>query len=221
MIHVAGVIDETEAQMLIDCGVPYLGFPLALAYHHEDLSVDDAATIVGRLGSQATFFLITYLDTARDIDALCDRLGVAMVQVHGPVSSEELKLLRRSARPRRILKSLIVRTGSLDVLAQEIAEFAPLVDGFITDTFDPTTGATGATGVVHDWEVSKSLAALSPKPIILAGGLTAENVRVAIETVKPAGVDAHTGLEGDDGRKRRDLVEAFVSEAQSGFSALS
>lgn len=220
MIHVAGVLDESEAQMLIDCGVPYLGFPLKLAYHREDLSINDAAAIVRKFGKRATFFLITYLDTARDIEALCDRLGVAMVQLHGPVSSEELSLLRRSNRQRRVLKSLIVRAGNLDALAQDIAEFAPLVDGFITDTFDPTTGATGATGMVHDWEVSKALVALSPKPIILAGGLTAENVRLAIETVQPAGVDTHTGLEGDDGRKRRDLVESFVGEARSGFCAL-
>jgi phosphoribosylanthranilate isomerase len=51
---------------------------------------------------------------------------------------------------------------------------------FITDTFDPSTGASGATGKTHDWDISKSLVQLSPKPVILAGGLNAENVYEAI-----------------------------------------
>lgn len=220
MIHVAGVIDEAEARMLIECSVPYLGFPLALAYHQEDLSADDAAAIVSSLGGQATFFLITYLNSAEAILKLCDRLGVSMVQLHGDISTNELEVLRRSSKPIRVLKSLIVGPDNLDALQNELERLEPLVDGFITDTFDPETGATGATGKTHDWEVSRALVALSAKPIILAGGLTAENVRVAIETVQPAGVDVHTGLEGDLGRKRRDLVESFVREAEAGFRGL-
>ena len=54
------------------------------------------------------------------------------------------------------------------------------VDGFITDTYAPETGASGATGRTHDWTVSHRLAMLSPKPVILAGGLTPSNVRQAI-----------------------------------------
>lgn len=219
MIHVAGIVDETEAAMLIDCQVAFLGFPLALAYHREDLDVDEAAAIVGRLGDRATFFLITYLDKAADILALCTRLGVSMVQLHGPVGRQELESLRRSAVRLRVLKSLIVRPGNRQALAGEVSDLAPLVDGFITDTFDPETGATGATGKAHDWTVSRELVQLSPKPVILAGGLDPTNVRSAIETVRPAGVDAHTGLEAKDGRKSRALVERFVAEARAGFAS--
>ena len=57
----------------------------------------------------------------------------------------------------------------------------------------------------------------SLKPVILAGGLTPENVRAAIIKVRPAGVDAHTGLEGPDGRKDPALVAKFVSEARKAF----
>jgi hypothetical protein len=57
-------IDLEEAEMLIDGGVGYLGFPLVLGYHREDLSVDEAAAIAAKLRDRATFFLITYLNTA-------------------------------------------------------------------------------------------------------------------------------------------------------------
>ena len=57
-IHVAGVIDLAEAQLLIDCGIRYLGFPLVLDHHPEDLTIDAAAAIISKLRDHASFFLI-------------------------------------------------------------------------------------------------------------------------------------------------------------------
>jgi phosphoribosylanthranilate isomerase len=105
-------------------------------------------------------------------------------------------------------------------LIDEVQRYGPSVDAFITDTFDPTTGASGATGRVHDWDISRRLVEVSNTPVILAGGLTAKNVRRAIHAVRPAGVDVHTGIEGRDGRKRHDLTKRFVQEAQAGFSEI-
>lgn len=219
-IHVAGVIDADEAAMLIDSGVRFLGFPLVLGYHQEDLSVDEAAAIVTRYGGDATFFLITYLTEARKIAGLCAMLNVGMVQLHADVSVNCLVTLRKAKPGLHIVKSLIVRGDNADALAGQVAMLAPHVDAFITDTFDPETGASGATGRTHDWTVSRRLVELSPKPVILAGGLTASNVREAIETVGPAGVDVHTGVERDDGRKCPDLTTRFVAEARAGFASI-
>jgi phosphoribosylanthranilate isomerase len=219
-IHVAGVIDAAEAALLISCGVRFLGFPLVLGHHAEDLSVEAAAAIVSRFRDRATFFLITYLKRAPDIVALCRKLGVRMVQLHDDVAVAELEALRRAEPTLRIVKSLIVRGDNEDALRDQVARLAPHVDAFITDTFDPGTGASGATGRTHDWRVSRRLVELSPKPVILAGGLTASNVREAIETVRPAGVDVHTGIELPDGRKGRDLTQRFVVEARAGFAAI-
>lgn len=219
-IHVAGVIDAAEAEMLVDSGVRHIGFPLVLDHHQEDLSVGDAAAIVARLGKQATFFLITYLSAAAKIVDLCGRLNVGMVQLHGDIGADNLARLRQSAPHLRIIRSLIVRADNVGALAAEVASLAPLVDAFITDTFDPATGARGATGKTHDWSVSRMLVDRSPKPVILAGGLNAGNVRRAIHTVRPAGVDVHTGIEGADGRKQRDLTRRFVAEARVGFKSV-
>jgi phosphoribosylanthranilate isomerase len=56
--------------------------------------------------------------------------------------------------------------------------------------------------------------------VILAGGLTPANVRSAIAEVRPAGVDVHTGVEDESGRKCREKVTAFVREARAGFNAI-
>jgi phosphoribosylanthranilate isomerase len=219
-IHIAGVIDLAEAQLLIDCGIRHLGFPLVLDHHKEDLTIDAAASIVSKLGNHATFFAITYLNKAQAIRELCDALSVDMVQLHGRTDLEQIQLLRKEAPRLRIIKSLIVRGGNAGALIDEVQRYGPSVDAFITDTFDPTTGASGATGRVHDWDISRRLVEVSNTPVILAGGLTAKNVRRAIHAVRPAGVDVHTGIEGRDGRKRHDLTKRFVQEAQAGFSEI-
>jgi phosphoribosylanthranilate isomerase len=105
----------------------------------------------------------------------------------------------------------------IEKLLELVTHTTLYVDAYITDTFDPPTGASGATGKNHDWRVSRQLVRQSPRPVILAGGLNPGNVRDAILAVRPAGVDAHTGLEDVSGRKSEERVRKFVSEAQEAF----
>src|SRR4030095_10716833 len=99
-----------------------------------------------------------------------------------------------------------------------VRDLSPFVDAFITDTFDPKTGASGATGKTHDWRVSRRLVELADRPIILAGGLTPDNVKRAILEVRPAGVDSHTGVEDSTSRKSREKVKKFFSENNYAFA---
>lgn len=216
-IQVAGIRDEREARMLLDCGVHYLGFPLRLPVHVEDLSEADAARIIHALRPPARGVAITYQDDADDIARFTDYLGASIVQLHGDISPDELKRLGLLRPALRIIKSLVVGERSCERLIAQVDETNEFVDAFITDTFDPETGASGATGRTHDWGVSRTLVQVSPKPVILAGGLDPDNVREAILSVAPAGVDAHTGLEDASGRKDRAKVLRFIAEARKGF----
>ena len=218
MIQVAGVIDQAEAQLLIDCGVPYLGFPLRLPVNVEDLSEEAAAELISGFPPGVKGVLITSLDRAEAVIAFCRKLGVDIVQLHGPVAPEELAKIKTAWPELAVIKGLIVRGDNLDDLKLQIAATAPFVDAYITDSFDPATGAEGATGKTHDWAIDRALVAISPRPLILAGGLNADNVREAILTVQPFGVDVHTGIEGEDGRKDPVLVRRFVAEARAGFA---
>jgi N-(5'phosphoribosyl)anthranilate (PRA) isomerase len=65
--------------------------------------------------------------------------------------------------------------------------------------------------------VSRRLVEVADRPVILAGGLTTENVRRAILEVRPTGVDCHTGVEDSSGRKSREKVRKFLSEAYEAF----
>lgn len=219
-IQIAGVHDAGEARLLAACGVEWIGIPLRLPVHREDVTEAEAARIVQECaGLGASFVLITYLEQAREIAELARRLGVSRVQLHGRLEVREAEALRELLPGAVLVKSLVIRPGATasGVLA-EMKRLAGVVDGFITDTYDPATGASGATGLVHDWAVSREIVRECPRPVILAGGLTAGNVREAIRAVGPAGVDAHTGVEGADGRKDPALVRAFVAAAQAALA---
>jgi len=226
MIQVAGVKSLAEAQMLAACGVTHVGLPLRLPVHAPDVSEDVARGIVRGLGKAAQTVLITYLLDAAETLKFCRYLGVDGVQLHGSMPLSEVRRLRQGAPELFIIKSLVVgmadeKGGEAGLLAEAQAH-APFVDAFLTDTFDPASGASGATGKTHDWAVSRRLAqALSAewaRPLILAGGLNPDNVAQAIAAVGPAGVDAHTGLEDAAGNKDEALVRRFVDEASKALA---
>jgi phosphoribosylanthranilate isomerase len=216
-IQIAGVIDQQEADMLIDCGVNYLGFPLRLPVNKEDLTEEEAKEIIQKLDPPNYGIVISYSSTADEAIELCDKMGVSIIQLHGPIKIEELVKLKSIKPELAIIKSLVISNDNVVELLNNLTEFEPYVDAFITDTYDPTTGASGATGKTHNWEISKKFVDLSSKPIILAGGLNPENVYDAILKVKPAGVDVHTGVENSSGRKEKHLVIKFFEQSKKAF----
>ena len=217
LIQIAGVIDAAEAEMLQQCGIRYLGFPLRLPVHREDLTEEEAGKIIKSLAPPVFGVLITYLDEASEIAAFCRAVGARVVQLHGDIHRDELKRLKTLEPNLIIIKSLIIGMHDDKTLEAMAKELSPFVEAFITDTFDPKTGASGATGKTHDWRVSRRLVELGDKPVILAGGLTPENVKRAILEVRPAGVDSHTGVEDSSGRNSREKVRKFLSEASEAF----
>jgi phosphoribosylanthranilate isomerase len=220
IIQVAGVRSLAEASMLARAGVSHVGIPLRLDVHAPDVSEEEAAAIVHGLAGSVETVCITYAADPEELAGLADFLGVGGVQLHGPVELEAVARLRGLRPGLFLIKSLVLAPGREAGLLRDVERFAPVVDAFLTDTFDPATGASGATGKVHDWDASRRLAAASPRPLILAGGLNPANVARAVRAARPAGVDAHTGLEDVAGNKDEELVRAFVREACSAFAGL-
>lgn len=220
IIQIAGIRGLEEARMVLRAGADWLGFPLRPEHHDEDLPEAEAEAVIASLGIGERAVLITYLDRASEIAGLADRLGCRRVQLHGDITAAETRRLKQSRAGLFLIKALVVRPANLDALLRDAREFGPCVDAFITDTWDPQTGARGATGKTHDWAASRRIVEAAPRPVILAGGLTPGNVSRAILAVRPAGVDAHTGVEAPDGAKDPARVRAFVEEARRAFALL-
>lgn len=216
IIQVAGIQSEKELKMIIDCGIKYIGFPLFLDYHEEDLSLTKTKEITSNYLNKFIPILITYQSDALDIVAALNYLKFHTVQLHGEISEEQIKILKETESI-TIIKSLIVY-DNVEELKNQIDVFSKYVDYFITDTFDPETGASGATGKTHNWDISKKIVNYSEKPVILAGGLTPSNVSTAIKLVQPAGVDSHTGLEKENGLKDRQKILKFIEKSNEAFN---
>jgi phosphoribosylanthranilate isomerase len=107
-------------------------------------------------------------------------------------------------------------TGS-EAIADALA-YQDVSDFLILDTQDPDIGGIGASGTTHDWSISREIVRRVRIPVILAGGLSPENVTEAAAYVQPWGVDSltHTNFPLPDGGFRKDLqrVEAFVQAAR-------
>lgn len=225
LVQVAGVHDLEEARAVIQAGAHALGIPLRLPVNAPDLDEQAAARLVAALPADVTPVLITYETDPDELVSLLGYLGLAHVQLHASHGPEADAALLRALSERApgvyAIKSLVMAgEESLSLLEQTMERCAPFADAFITDTYDPATGASGATGKVHDWAWSRRLVQRSPRPVILAGGLTPHNVAEAIAAAAPAGVDAHTGLEGPDGRKDPALVRRFAQEAAMAFAQM-
>ncbi len=201
--------------MLASHGVDWVGFPLRLDIHKPDVSESNAKCLMHEVLQRAmTPVLITYVQEANELLDLADELGVDHIQLHGPVSVENCRLIKQNRPKWTIIKSLVVghplEPDPL-VLADSLQ---PYVDWFITDTYDPATGASGATGKVHDWNLAAALVKSVNKPVMLAGGLSGHNVAAAIGKTNCAGVDAHSKLEDRYGKKQSNKVSAFVRKAR-------
>jgi phosphoribosylanthranilate isomerase len=216
LIQVAGVHDIGETASLLANGVDLVGLPLGLTVNKEDLTEAEAANISKAFPGKCC--LITYNDSIESISRIARYLRVNYVQLHGDLDPAILPGLREALPGTRFIKSLVVGKVPAAGLKRTLESFAPHVWAFITDTYNPETGAEGATGLTHDWRISRQLVKLSPRPVILAGGLHPQNVARAIAAVRPFGVDVHTGVEDPDGIKDPARVRKFVTTAQSAFA---
>ncbi|MEW6348363.1 MAG: phosphoribosylanthranilate isomerase [Thermodesulfobacteriota bacterium] len=216
-IQVAGVSSLTEALFCARIGINAVGFTLDIPSGvHDGLTRPRAKEIIRNLPSSLTVVVITYLDRADELASLVEDVGGDALQLHGGISDTELDRFRR-ARPLTWIVGRVTVENELAI--EQAARFShDLYDAVILDSRDPVTRRIGATGLTHDWSISARIVACTQLPVILAGGLTSDNVADAIATVGPHGVDAHTGLENSDGTRNLLKIKRFAEAASRGFA---
>ena len=215
-IQVAGVASLEEALFCNSVGVDALGFTLELPTGiHDGLDHVTAHKIIHELPSDVLPLVITYLNTAQDAARLVQEIGAKAIQFHGGIVQEELRRFRDTAPAIKTIGRVTVTDRS--AIARVDLFLPPLWDAVILDSHDPATGRLGATGLTHDWAISAKIVKVAKVPVILAGGLTPENVGRAILAVRPAGVDVHSGVENKDGSRNFDKIRAFARAASAAF----
>jgi phosphoribosylanthranilate isomerase len=212
-VQIAGVSSLEEALAAERAGADALGFTLRLPGGvHDGLTEAKARDIIARLPPFVAGVAITYVSEARAAVDLCRYLGVTALQLHGEFSTPDLRLLRAGLPHLKLIRAVHVTGPEAVTQARRLERH---VDAIILDTYDPVTGRHGATGKTHDWALSRQVVAAVGVPVILAGGLTPENVAKAVHAVSPWGVDVHTGVENADGTRNLGRMRLFIARAKA------
>ena len=239
--------DDVEA--LCTLGVDHIGSVILNAEEWRRPVIRETVRAVKRCGKKSSLIplfkdpetVYRTLDYYRpDVVHFCDMLSP---NADGGRLCRRLVTLQRTVRRRypgiAIMRSIPVAcTGGDSSVAETLALgelFESVSDYFLTDTVltsgagstsQPVAGFVGITGQICHWETARRLVAASEIPVILAGGLSPENVAAAVRTVRPAGVDSCTRTNRLDNRGRpirfqKDLerVRRFLEEASQAAAA--
>ncbi len=196
---ICGITNIEDARVAVAAGADALGF---LLYRKSPRYVDPMMVqqIVAQLPPFVLPVGVFVNEEIKIVRDLMDTCGLALAQLHG---DESAMYCRELSRP--VLKALRLKDRSTFVALEEFQARVE-VRGFVLDALSEE--AYGGTGQVVDWGLAREAAQAAT--VILAGGLTPENVGQALRAVQPYGVDVSSGVEVIPGKKDHEKVRAFL-----------
>lgn len=198
-VKICGLTNAEDAATAIEAGADAVGF----VFHKKSPRCAEAAVVKGIVKTLPPFVLpigVFVNEDAKVVRDVVDSCGLALAQLHGDETAAYCEALGRP-----VLKAIRLKDRRSFLILAEFQGRAG-VRGFLVDAF--SSDAYGGTGQVADWSLAAE--ASSAAPVLLAGGLTPENVSQAILQVRPYGVDVSSGVEASPGKKDHEKVRAFV-----------
>jgi phosphoribosylanthranilate isomerase len=198
-----------EARLAIRHGAAALGLVSAMPSGPGVIPEEAIAAIAAAVPPPVARFLLTSLEDPAAIAAQQRRTGTDTVQICDRLAEGAHRELRRALPAVRLVQ--VVHVGGEESL-QEALAVAPHVDALLLDSGNQSLAVKqlGGTGRRHDWAVSRRIRESAPVPVFLAGGLRAENVREAVETVGPFGLDVCSGVRRE-GLLDEETLRSFVA----------
>lgn len=208
-VKICGITSEEDLKMVCDMGADAVGFVVGVPFSPRNLTLETAEKLIKLVPVFVKSVVVIVPKTIKEISAVYERLKPDAIQIHGE-ETLNAKILRKKLPNTLLIRAVSVKSKET---MENATEESKAFDAVLLDSCLP--GKYGGTGMVHDWEISKHVReAVHPKPLILAGGLNPENVKSAIQKVKPYAVDVSTGVESKPGVKDPEKVEAFIKNAK-------
>ncbi len=196
-VKICGMTRRQDADFAAESGADAIGLvfyppsPRAVTVAQAQEIVDGLAPFVS--------VVALFVDPDEALVSQClDALSIDIIQFHG---NETAAFCSQFGKP--YIKAIRMKPDA-DLVA--LAEEYDSARGLLLDTYQP--GTPGGTGKTFDW----SRIAQIDKPVILAGGLNADNIQQAIQQVRPFAVDVSGGVESEKGIKSHDKISAFMRE---------
>ncbi len=198
-VKVCGMTNEADARAAVEAGADALGF---ICYRKSPRFVEP--NVIKRIVATLPPFVVPVgvfvNEEAQTVRAVMDDTGLMLAQLHGDESAAYCEQLGRPA-----IKAFRIK-GPTAMLALAEYQGRAGIRAFLLDAYSDQV--YGGTGQVVDWASAAQVAKATR--VVLAGGLTPENVGEAIRAVRPYGVDVSSGVESAPGRKDHARVRAFV-----------
>ena len=195
-VKICGVTNISDAYSAAECGVDALGFifyPKSQRY----IQPEKAKEMIQRLPCeviQTGVFVNQEIQEVKEIAKFCD---LSLIQLHGDESPQYCSQFPISS----LIKAVSLRTEE-DLLSLKNYP----VGAVLVDAYEP--GCYGGTGRISNWRLA--IKVKETHPLILAGGLNTENIREAIETVRPQAVDINSGVEISPGKKDHNKMGKII-----------
>ena len=215
-IKICGLTQLADADCVAAAGADAVGLNF-YARSPRCVTLPTAQAIASALPARVLNVGLFVNETPERIRELAEAVPLDVVQLHGDETPEAIQALADL----RVMKAFRLGPGEaarvLEFVAACEAQHTPLA-AVLVDAFHP--GSYGGTGRAADWQAALELRSNLRVPLILAGGLTAQNVAAAIVAVRPAGVDTASGVESVPGQKDPQRVCDFAAAAQQAFQEL-
>ncbi|GAB3039880.1 phosphoribosylanthranilate isomerase [Natronobiforma cellulositropha] len=206
-VKICGLTSVSDLELAVDAGADAVGVVSEVPVETpREVASERAAEILAAAPPFVTSVLVTMPETPAAAVDLAERADPDVLQIHTRMAPADLETVAEA-------------TGLPVVLAvdaddlTELERYDGVVDALLVDSVDADGG--GGTGETHDWERTREATAALDSPVVLAGGLTPENVTDAVATVDPFAVDVASGVEARGGVKDDAAVYAFVERAQT------
>jgi phosphoribosylanthranilate isomerase len=207
MIKICGITRSEDIKVAVNAGVNSLGFVVRTPSSLRNLNLAKAKNLISKVPRNVSRVAVTVSSDSKELEEICGELNIDFLQLHGRM---DLATLRDLSSKINIIKAINATSKDSSELVKVYASIAKAV------LLDSTReDGTGGTGVVHSWDRSRKIRdSIHPAHMILAGGLTPENVVNAISKVEPYGVDVASGVEEKPGIKDHERMLEFIARAK-------
>jgi phosphoribosylanthranilate isomerase len=195
-IKICCMASVEEARLAIAAGADAVGLVARMPSGPGPIADELIAAIAKTIPRHISSFLLTCEQSSQDIIDHIKRTGTNTVQIVDELTGGSYAHIRQELPGIKIVQVIHVISEESIMQALQVQEN---VDYILLDSGNPGTAikTLGGTGKTHNWEISRKLVKAVAVPVFLAGGLNAANVRGAIETVQPYGVDVCSGVRTD------------------------
>ena len=218
-VKICGITSIHDAQLAADAGADYIGVLVDVSVSERTRSAPQAAEIASE--SPIPTVILLYNRSTSDIQEIVSQVQPFAVQLLGQESPQQVEELKRDGTC-EFWKSVYLPAGSpenvdIPAVQEEMQAYWDAgADFLLFDSVDMSLEKPryGGTGKTCDWNVAARLIAKSPLPVFFAGGIRPENIKAAIETIRPHGIDLCSGVEASKGIKDPSKLERLMAQVE-------